>query len=156
MLYVLSASRSSYPPPPSKSHLFFLEVTNYGRLPVEDDYAARMDSLKQTSEVKWVALFVSTQALLLLFKDTGGDVRIVKVRTLTLFLPNPAIRRPKVDPLAYSTFFSRRKSIWQPCTASTTLTQSSHGNTDNAGSWPHSCTTLSGCGSFKKSRRRPP
>ena len=67
---------------------------------MEGDYAARMVGLKQTFEVKRVALSVSTQALLLLVKDTGGDVRILRVRTLTLFdfLPNPAILHPLVGP----------------------------------------------------------
>ena len=61
--------------------LFFLEVTNYGRLPVEDDFAARMVGLKQTFKIKRVALSLSTQALLQLVRDTGGDVRTVRVRT---------------------------------------------------------------------------
>ena len=85
MLDVLSVSRSSYPPrrtPPLKSH-FFLNVTDYGRQPV-DDYAARMIGLKQTFQVKRVALFVSMQELLLLVKDTGGDVCNARARRSTL------------------------------------------------------------------------
>ena len=68
---------------------FFLEVTNYGRLPVENDYATRMVSFKQPFDVKRVALFVSMQVLPLLVKDTaGGDVRTLRVRTLSLYFPS--------------------------------------------------------------------
>ena len=49
-----------------------------------DDYAARMIGLKQTFQVKRVALFVSMQELLLLVKDTGGDVCNARGRISTL------------------------------------------------------------------------
>ena len=72
-----------------------------------------MDDLKQTFEVKRVALFVSTQALLLLVKDMGGDVSIVRVRTLKLFnfLPNPTTPHQQVVPRVYGIFSPRRQSL---------------------------------------------
>ena len=65
---------------------------------------ATKDGLKQTVDER-VASSVSTQALLQSAKGTGSDVRIVRVRILTLFdfLPNPAVRLPQAYPRSYST-----------------------------------------------------
>ena len=48
-------------------------TSNAGGLPVKEDYATKMDGLKQAFEDERVALSVFTQALLQSVKSTGSD-----------------------------------------------------------------------------------
>src|SRR6266702_5136470 len=91
-------------------------------------------------------LSVFTHTLLPLLKTTasqpGSDVRIVVVRTFTLFdflinLPQPAVSAPRSAPERTCT--PRRRSSLEACTASTTITA----HRAALGSAQNSCATVS-------------